>query len=457
MSGVDFHYVECQTGFLWSPARFNLCAAGRRSGKTMISKRRGTQKFIDSWRLGRSDYVWLCGAPTYEQSRKVYWKEEPTLHQLIPQEAIKRVWESTMTIETWWGAEARLVGLDRPERAEGTHADHASLDEGADLKPEVWPNTVRPLLSTLGREGSADIFGRPRGRNWFYDLFWRAQTGDLGDDWAAWHWTSEEVLDPKEIVAAKSELDPRTYQQEYLASFLNREGLTYYCWDRDTHCRRLEYDPSLPLDFSFDFNAAPGVAVVSQEQRATVKIDGTEVARFPDLPLLRSTFTAVLGEVWIPQDSNTHRVCDALVQKWGHHRGFVRCFGDATGARRQTSSREGQGGDWRIIQRELSKHYGPGVVRLMVPRRNPAERDRVNSVNARLMSTDGQIGFLVDHAGAPHGPLDFEGVTNKEGGDFEIDKDSSPSMTHWTDAIGYLVYQLHPLQATGATRAKILA
>jgi hypothetical protein len=407
-------------------ARFRVVAAGRRSGKTERAKRRLVARAAQA---EIADAKFVACAPTRDQAKRIFWTDLLRLAMTYPGGPhgwmVDKVSISDLTIRFRSGAELMVVGLDRPQRIEGIAIDGAVLDEYAECKPEAWSQTLRPALSTLGRQGWCWFTGRPKGRNHFYDLWRDAKSRQ---DWDSFHWPSSVVLAPEEIEAAKRDLDPLTYRQEYEADFVSFEGLAYYQWDANVHLRALEYDSRRPLIFCFDFNVDPGIAAILQEHDIQTPTGVMQT-------------TCCIGEVWIPRNSNTPAVCNRLAKDWGHHKGEVHIYGDATGGARKTSQTEGN--DWEMIRNYLKPHFTQLFTR--TTRSNPHERDRVNSVNTRLKSADGTVRFAVDPRKAPHVVKDFEGVTLLEGGSGEIDKKATPELTHLSDAIGYYIHERHGL------------
>ena len=65
------------------------------------------------------------------------------------------------------GAQIWVVGLDRPERIEGSPWDGGVLDEYGNMRANAWPEHIRPALSD--RAGWCDFTGVPEGRNHYYD------------------------------------------------------------------------------------------------------------------------------------------------------------------------------------------------------------------------------------------------------------------------------------------------
>lgn len=334
-----------------------------------------------------------------------------------------------MVIDFANGAQIVVTGLDRPARAEGVPIDLAIIDESADVREEAFVEHIRPGLSERG--GRAWLVGTPQGRNHFWQWSQKAQE-DTTDLWSFFTWPSSTVLDPAEIEIARAELDSRTFSQEYEASFLDATGRVYYGFRRELHAAEpLAYDPRLPLILCFDFNVAPGVCVICQEQTYRGSNPAVDVTK---------SVTCVVDEIWIPTDSNTQRVCREIIERYGQHDLDVIAYGDATGGARGTAKVEGS--DWDIVEKMLRPVFGQpymkpgrGDFEIRVPDANPRERVRINAMNSRLQSADGRVHLLVDPR-CKHTIMDVEGATYREG-TTEIDKKSSPMLTHLTDALGY--------------------
>ncbi|KKN34717.1 hypothetical protein LCGC14_0790990 [marine sediment metagenome] len=427
-----------------SSARFNVVPAGRRSGKTeIVGKRKLVMAALNAHRKDLPyfyrewpDPRFFAAAPTRDQVKRIYWED---LKALIPTRyVVGKPNESQLMIPIVNGAQIWCLGMDKPERAEGVPWDGGVLDEYGNMKKDVWPNHVRASLSD--RRGWCDFIGVPEGRNHYYDLAKSAQARcehalkqGKQPEWDYFHWISADILPADEIAAAREDLDELTYQQEYEASFVNFTGRAYWAFTEDNNVGRLEYNPGLRLDFCFDFNVDPGVAMVVQEQWLPQKVSGKE-PEWGD---------GVVGEVYIPRGSNTIRVADKLIADWGEHESSIYCYGDFTGGARGSASVLGS--DWELIKGKLWNHFGRDRVFFRI-RPNPRERDRLNSVNSRCLSLSKKIRLVVDPSRAPHTVKDFEGVTLIEGGTGEIDKKTAPELTHLTDAYGYRVWYEYPVK-----------
>jgi len=431
-----------------SSHRFNTVAAGRRSGKTERAKRKLITQCMEA------DTEWeprfFAAAPTRDQAKRIYWKD---LKDMVPKRFLSsRPSETDMMIRFINGAELWVLGMDKPERIEGQPWDGGVLDEYANMKEKAWSENVRPALSD--RLGWCDLIGVPEGRNHYYEIDKRAQAmlAEFGDEseWGSFSWPSADILPPSEIEAAKRDLDELSFQQEYEASFVNFSGRAYYTFISKTHTSQLKYDPRQHLCLCFDFNVEPGVCAITQEQVLPGQYErNDEGILLMDRPIIG---TGVIGEVYIPRNSNTPAVCRKIIKDWGSHPGKVICFGDATGGSRGTAKVSGS--DWDIIHDELKPVFGSRLS-FKVKKANPSERARVNAVNTRLMSADRTIRMMVDGYKAPNVVKDLDGVQLLKGGSGEIDKKATPTLTHISDAIGYRVEYDFPVVSQKMSRVKM--
>lgn len=430
-----------QLAYLDSRATINAVPAGRRSFKTEAAKRRLVKAAVTF--CAYPDGRFFACAPTQQQAKDIFWddlKDYTPTWALRGRDRLRDISESDLTIRLWNGAIVKVAGLDKPARIEGRNWDGGVIDEYADCKPEVLAEHILPMLV---RGGWLDVIGVPGGRNHYYELVQKIEGGAIADA-AHYHWKASEVLWlylGKErasdfLSRMAQQMDPRTYDQEFNASWETTEGRVYYCFDRDSNAKDpIPYDPSLPLILCFDFNVKPGVAAILQDQEVGLR----------DGDLL--WFTRVVDEVWIADNSNTIRVCEEIGRRWGkRHMGDVLCYGDACGGARKTSGVAGS--DWDLVKAVLSPVFGDRL-QMCVGSSNPPERVRVNAVNSRLKSANGSVWLTVDPR-CTHVIHDFEGVVYREGTG-QIDKLCSPMLSHISDAIGYFVAEVHPLAGVTTT------
>lgn len=420
---LDYHEVQYE--MLYTTARFITCPAGRRSGKTELGKRKIIGEAIEGTDFSPSRF--FCGAPTRPQGKAIFWND---LKQMVPKACkIGKPSESELCIKLrnlrGGTSEIWVHGLNEPERIEGAPWDGCVVDEIDNCKNRTWPMHIRPALSTRGRPGWGWLIGVPEGEGEYQEIHERA-LADTSGEWAGYWWPSEDILPPEEIEAAKRDLDPLVYEQEFRGSFVSFSGKCYYGYRAEQHEAPLEHDAHQDLIIALDFNVSPGVAAIGQE-----------------MALPNGEFgTGWIGEVWIPRNSNTPAVCRKIAQDWCHHQGRVKCYGDATGGARKTSSEFGN--DWQLVERDLRPVFGDQLT-FHVKTYNPSERSRINAVNSRLMNASQVAHMVVDRQKCPNLSRDFRRVRLLEGGSGEIDKKSNLELSHISDAAGYYVAEEFPV------------
>lgn len=382
---------------LWTEnKRFAVVPAGRRSGKTELAKRRLVSNL--SIKKAWSDPRYFAGAPTREQAKRIFWND---LKMLVPRNWIRRVYESDLCITTRYNSELWVVGLDKPQRIEGTPWDGGVLDEYADMKPGAWTENIRPALSD--RLGWCWFIGVPEGFNHYKDLADYAKSG-VDNDWGFYTWPSADILPPDEVEAAKRLLDPKTFRQEYEASFEGASGRVYYAYDAEKNQdASIAVRSELPIIMACDFNVDPCVWVLLQT-------DFNSVWVFDEV-VLRNTNTMDMGR--------------EVLRRYGSHKAGFIVYGDSAGSARSTAGKS----DYAILS-------GMGFTEQRVKRANPAVKDRVNAVNSMLLSSNGEA-RLFHHPRCVFLRKDFETV-EWASNNVDIDK-SQRDRTHASDAIGYFI------------------
>lgn len=442
---------KAQRRLVRSRARFDVVEAGRRAGKTELPKRLGV---IEAVRMGpvfaEKGLTWFTKfcAPTQDQAKKIYWDD---LKDLSRPWWVRAPHETDKTIYLP-GAQIWVCGLDKPARVEGSPADRLAIDELAEVKDGAWDRNLYPALATPGRPpGRAWLYGVPRPGGQFLRLAELAKD-PLEPDYAYHTWTSEGIVDQKVIDSARRTMDPLLFAQEFLAQRVSFEGRAYYAFT-EQNLRDVHYDPRLPLMFCFDFNRKPGVAVVAQEQAiAGLFVDlcplcgeqkpglsGAQCKKCRHL-LPLATCTCAVAEVCIPSGSNTTIVATKLVEQWGHHKGPIYCYGDASGGAHKSSSVEGS--DWDLLRSYFAQPFPQAV--FDVDKANPAVRARVNAVNLRCTNAAGERRLFTNPRAVPNLTRDLQYQQVLKGGSGELDKDSDKSLGHAADGLGYAIQKLYP-------------
>jgi hypothetical protein len=424
--------------FTQSNKRYEVVAAGRRSGKTERAKR----KFIRRVLMG-SNFLnprYIAAAPTQKQAANIFWND--FIAMIPPQLLAKKPNLSNREIYLVNGATIVVAGLDQPARVEGAPSDGFLFDETDDIKRSAWEEHIDPMF--IDRGAWAMYTGVPNGLAYLYDISKNALK--FPDEWDFFTWKSAEVMNPNEIKKFKDRMDPRSFAQEFEASFENFTGRVYYAFERENYRHELYYNPINPLIFCFDFNSSPGIAVICQEQELPGQFE--EVLCNGIWLKQPVVGTGVIGEVWIPQNSNTLIVCRKLYEDWKHHKGEIICYGDASGGQKKSSGVDGS--DWDLVKDFFKATVFANRISYKYPRGNPPVKKRINSMNSRFCSVTGVRRLMVDAISAPKLVEDLEQLPILAGSAGEIDCKKNPMIGHESDALGYYVTEEFPVDSSNA-------
>ena len=336
------------------PRRFRVAVCGRRFGKTFLARNQ-IARFAS-----RPNQLVYFVTGSYRMAKNIMWKA--LKRKLIEIRWVSRVHESELSLTLVNNSVIQLKGADNYDSLRGVGLNFLVMDECADIESAAWYEVLRPMLADTG--GHALFLGTPRGFNWFKDLYDRKDTDPL--NWAGFQYTTIDGgnVSEQEIEQARQDLDPRTFSQEFLASFENFTGRVAYAFDRTTHvieCKNKVQDHR-ELIIGTDFNTNPITSVIYvQEGEILYAVD----------------------EIRIP-NSNTGELAAEIQSRYAGKR--IKIFPDASGLARKTSG----GG-----QTDISILQNAGF-EVKVNRSNPAVRDRINSMNSRLINEQGQIRIFFD-------------------------------------------------------------
>ena len=386
-----------QSEIFLSAARFVSVVAGRRFGKTFLA----TASLLRAAISGDNKNVWYV-APTYGAAKEICWN---MLISTIPQEYIAKTNETSLTIKLINGSYIALKGAEKPNNLRGRALDFVVLDEFADMRPETWYEVVRASLSD--RQGSALFIGTPKGRNHFYDLWAKGKDNAL--DWESFQYTTIEGgnVPEQEIEQAKSDLDERTFNQEYNAAFVTYAGLIYYGFSREESVLDMG-DDSGTLHIGMDFNLDPMSAVIC---------------------IRKGEKLYAVDEI-VMYGSNTDEMVAEIINRYP--RRSIIIYPDPASRQRKTSA--GGRTDLSILQ-----NAGFSV---KAKNSHALVRDRINAVNSRLLSGDGQRHLFVSPK-CKQTIKSLERQTYKEGTSIPNKDDG---FDHMNDALGYLVEYLFPVR-----------
>jgi len=375
--------------------RFRVLISGRRFGKTFLA----IQEMAKFARFP-NQRVWYV-SPSYRQSKTICW--DMLKEMMLRHRWVKRINESDLSLLLKNNTLISLKGADNDQSLRGVGLNFIVLDEFADIKPQAWYEVLRPTLSdTLG---SALFCSSPKGFNFAYDLYSKRDP-----EWQSFKYTTLEggQVSESEIEQAKNDLDERTFQQEYLATFVNYAGIIYYNFDRNKNIIDSYKHSYSTVHIGQDFNISPMAAVVS---------------------IIENDKIYVIDEIQI-WSSNTNEMIDEIKNRYPNKK--IISYPDPSSKARKTSA----GG---MTDLALLKNAGFDV---RVRNKAPFIRDRINSVNSKFKNAKG-INSLYVLKSCKNVIKSIERQIYKEGTSVP-DKDSG--FDHFNDALGYMVEYNFPVR-----------
>ena len=400
--------------------------SGRRSGKTERFKRHiisiGIKRWLDP-QFPHMEQNYFLAAPTYGQAKKIFWKHQKQFLYNFPR-YLKDVSESELRISlrhpkneertvAWW-----IFGMDKPERMEGIDWDGGGCDEFGNTKSDTYGEHIQPALATPGRDTFFWPFGVPEGRNHYYELaMYVLSHMEDNAEFGYYIWPSSEVLSPSVIQKAKDILDPKSFAQEYEASWETKSGLVYYAWLAQYYPKGnidndIKYDKSLPVYIGMDFNVDPMTATLSHH---VLNND--------------SKLETWIFDAFFIRNSNTRDLTERILNKYNDAPSYVLTPCNSS-SKRQTSQEIGKT-DLKIIEDIFLKRKC--ILRIARRSQNPPISDRVNVLNSRLYHK--MIRINCNEDGCKELVKDFEALSYKEGTS-DID-DTNKMRGHISAALGY--------------------
>jgi len=329
-------------------ARYKVVCSGRRWGKSFFSI-----IWLLHTPLQSNERRWVI-FPTYRQAKMVSWN---LLKRLFAGKKVS-INETELSITLSNGAKIELKGADKPDSLRGVSVTKVVLDEYSYMKENVWAEIIQPTLAET--KGTALFVGTPKSvQNHFYDLFVKGQSND--SDYKSWQFTTLEggFISEDEVEKAKKNLDKRTFEQEYLASFLTAANRVAYNFSRDIHCRVME--KSARMFWGVDFGVASYMtALLMCENTAG------EVYVFDEIGL---------------QNSNTFELARKMQEKGPG----LPVYPDPAGKARTSNSTKS---DHNILQ-----EAGFTVI---AKKANPTQKDRMNALNRMLEDASGKHKLFIN-------------------------------------------------------------
>lgn len=209
--------------------RFDVIAAGRRSGKTVF----GADDLTIGSATVPNSVNWYVG-PSYGAAKDAAWDIfKANFNDFWKYGLVTKIVESDLLIRLANGSCVQLKGGDKPDSLRGVRLSRLVIDEYAVMKPEVWDEVLQPATSDL--QAPVIFISTPKGFNHFHDLY--EMGAKNGGDWHSWHIKASEAgtIPPAEIDRARRDMDPRVFRQEYEAAFESFGGQVFTDFDRSKH------------------------------------------------------------------------------------------------------------------------------------------------------------------------------------------------------------------------------
>ena len=381
------------------PNRFKVLITGRRFGKTFL----GIRELCKAAAKVPGSINWVI-CPSYRMAKQIWWTQLKA--KLTELRWIESSNEAELQIVLKNKSVIALKGADNPDSLRGLGLSFVVFDEFQDTPKEAFTEVIRPALSD--KKGRALFTGTPKGiGSWSHELFTRALNEK---DWSAFQFTTIQGgnVDAEEIEAAKRDLDWKTFQQEYCATFTTWSGVVSYNFDYKTHVKKLQ-DPEISvIHCGIDFNILPITACIAQ-------IKGDQVHVFDEIRM---------------EGSNTDELAEEIKNRYPYAK--VVAYPDPASRQKKTSA--GGRTDFSIL---MNAGFNVKARQSHTP-----VRDRVNGLNAKLKTAAGGVSLYID----PKCKFTIDSLQRlsyKEGTSI-IDKDSG--LDHQFDALTYMTDYLFPIK-----------
>lgn len=411
-----------QIEFHENTKRYRVAALGRQTGKSTMCLNELARK---AWDNPGTTYWYV--SPTYDQAKVQYRRLVGMLWSC--EGALLKKNQSELRIKFINGSQIRFVSGETFQRLRGETLHGAVIDEVRDQHPELWPQVIRPMLTTT--QGWAVFVSTPQGFDHFYDL---AEKAKEDPDWffMSAPSTANPLFTQDELESARRAMSEPEFQQEIMAEFRDlQRGSAYISFsaanvlDKNPFVKgELPISPHLPIVVGLDFNVGSMRWVLGQR---------------------RNDDWYWFDEISISNTNSQECAQELVARVQGHDPGVVLC-GDASGNSRHSSASQS---DYVIICQALDSAKVKWTN--ATPDANPPVKERVNTVNAKLKDASGAAHMWINPR-CKQLIRDMQRVTWKAGANSNsiLDQSTDKTLTHASDAAGYAVVVLTPMQVSGS-------
>ena len=387
--------------------RFPIGLAGRRSGKTEIAKR-----FLANTANSSPGEMLFAAAPTYAQAKRIWWDDLKalTLSCIHP----RRPSESELIIYTPNGSQIHVIGLDKPERMEGSPWTGGVIDEIANVRAGALNENIMPALNTMNPmrpdyRAWCWFIGVPEGNNHYADM---VDAAYRTPGWAVYSWPSADILPADVIEAERARMSPREFRQEYEASFESATGRIYPDYGPDNVTDEVQRDTDA-LMWSHDFNYSPLSSCIA---------------------VRRGEQIIITGEIVLEGAVARQSAQEFVARYQSHKNKTVTIYGDPAG---RAGEKHSQASNYTEIEQVL-RAAGWRVIRKVSPAA-PLIKDRQAAVRAMILSASGVIRLRVNPRTAPWSHRSLLTTQYLPGSAYQ--EDQRNQYQHISTAIGYMIYR----------------
>ncbi len=244
--GYEPHFGQLQ--FHASDARFKVLIAGARFGKSLAASKDVLRDLLAGQTRG-----WLVG-PTFALALPEF--------EYVMNDARSRLCLGVSTqnqgrrgehafAQFENGSEVHCMSAQRPQGLLGREVDWMILCEAAHLDRDAYERFLRARLAT--REGRLLVPTTPHGHNWIKELYEKGITPSR--DWKSFRFATWDNprISASEIEAAREDLAPEVFDEQFGGAFVARAGRVYAEFERAVHVRECQPPTGAQFWHAIDF------------------------------------------------------------------------------------------------------------------------------------------------------------------------------------------------------------
>lgn len=238
--------------------RWAVIVAHRRAGKTVACVNDLIKAALTASEKKDRRYAYI--APQFNQAKDIAWTYIRRYAGVVPGAEFN---ESELRVDFPNGSRIRLYGADNPDRLRGLYLDGVVLDEYADMRPSVWGEVIRPLLTD--RQGWAIFIGTPKGHNAFYEVY-QAAANDPTWFTSVLRASQTGLIVESELAEARRQMSEDQYAQEFECSFEAAIMGAYYgkemrLAEEEKRITRVPYDAGHEVTTAWDLGIGDSTAI----------------------------------------------------------------------------------------------------------------------------------------------------------------------------------------------------